>query len=517
MKKTGKKMIFIITAGLCILVVIAAVLITAGLKFFQNKNPGKEQKENSAPIAGHISKNNEALIVGDDGQTIVLDGQFAQCIVTGDRQHIIGLSKNGELFVFDENGKNAVKVADKSTFVDEHFVSDRMILYFDYSDPGSKSSGNKKLGCYIYDQQRQVDLGLGCGENFVVKDDQVFFAQKGNILHFNSEMDAPETIMKGQEGDIVIFRGISDNCEMAVWYRDNNSRREIYCWTDGKIELLDTSYDQLEDIGYVMVSFFNSGRCAVIYGTSYNKLLIKEIDQEPWEINSGKMTWVYDILENDSDWTIYYGVSNGEGMDLYCANSDRTTAGVTDNIRGVAGCHENNIYFCGMDNVLYRGSFENNDVSGIFQTEPLAEDAANSYVTDSGNGWLIMRTSSSDGAAASELWYGKPEAEDVRRAAENVYMFAFSYDDRGFYYIDQELSDDGSEALVLYYQDFSEETPVEIDRDVFLLDTDQNYYVSGPCMVYFKQIIDESDVDGRIEMYAYSNGEKKLISDSVAY
>ena len=96
-------------------------------------------------------------------------------------------------------------------------------------------------------------------------------------------------------------------------------------------------------------------------------------------------------------------------------------------------------------------------------------------------------------------------------------MFAFAPDDSGFYYIDREASESGEELLVLYYQGFNGHAPVEIDQNIFLIDTGTDQYIQGQPVIYFKQVLGENPEDYHIEMYTYYNGEKNRISDSVVY
>lgn len=106
---------------------------------------------------------------------------------------------------------------------------------------------------------------------------------------------------------------------------------------------------------------------------------------------------------------------------------------------------------------------------------------------------LCFNTPQSEGAAANRVSYANTNDFKAVPVTDGIYMFAFAPDDSGFYYIDREASESGEELLVLYYQGFNGHAPVEIDQNIFLLDTGTHQYIQGQPVIYFKQVLGEKN------------------------
>ena len=189
--------------------------------------------KNRAPMLGHIDTDHQALLVDRNGKKISLDGQFSQCIMTADRQHIIAQDTKGGLHVYDGSGNYLKKLTDDGTTIDEGFVSDDLVVYYKTSDrtlQQAEPDSDLELRCYIYSEDRQVELGMCSMGSFIVEDDTVLFAGNGDVFYFDNSMTAPEKIKAGKDTDFIEFMGISQDSKIAVWYVLEGQERNVYCY-----------------------------------------------------------------------------------------------------------------------------------------------------------------------------------------------------------------------------------------------------------------------------------------------
>lgn len=523
-KKTTARQPYVIGGIAAGAIIVAAVIvIIAGMKLFRGSEmtEANNKLKNRAPMLGHIDTDHQALLVDRNGKKISLDGQFSQCIMTADRQHIIAQDTKGGLHVYDGSGNYLKKLTDDGTTIDEGFVSDDLVVYYKTSDrtlQQAEPASDMELRCYIYSEDRQVELGMCSMGSFIVEDDTVLFAGNGDVFYFDNSMTAPEKIKAGKDTDFIEFMGISQDSKIAVWYVLEGQERNVYCYQDREVQLLDSVNNKaFGEPGYVL--FFNEGESAAVYGNSYNKVVIKDGSGEPWEASFDGTLQVSGVVENEHGWQLYCLAGKTQKMSLYCISQDGQKALLKENVMSVVGCQPDGIYFVDNENTLFRGILADvSEKSDSFETEALAQHVTEAiYMTGSGNGLLMFQYAQSEGAAANRVSYANTNDFKAVPVTDGIYMFAFAPDDSGFYYIDREASESGEELLVLYYQDFNGHAPVEIDQNIFLIDTGTDQYIQGQPVIYFKQVLGENPEDYHIEMYTYYNGEKNRISDSVVY
>ena len=516
--ESGKRRPLIIGGIVCgVILVIAAVVIAMALfGGLKQTRPAQAEPVRRGPMVGHVSADGQALLVDDKGERITLkDGgqnEAAQSILTADGKHIIVQGTDGSLYLYDGIGENPGKIDDNALTVGERFVSSTMMVYFkNISGSGTQQSSDFELGGYIYESDRQIDLGLCSMGSFLLTDNWLLFSQKGEVLYFDTTMEAPEKIADGDTEDYVQFLGASEGGKLAVWYTDTAAERKLYCYGDKKVRELGTLTSSA-DMQNIQAVFFNNGESVVVHGGSYDKMIISDCGGEPF-IVEGNMLWAGGVLGDAHDWRLFYMASHNEQSDLYSISPGKEPELIFSNMGGFIACVEDAIYYRDMDNRLYKAML---DSKGAVVTEAIAEDVSVGYMTDSGNGILVSKNMSGDSMSYENFYYSAMDSLELKPVNGTVYMFAFSGDDSGIFYISRTQSDNGKETLVLYYQSFDGSPAVEIDKDVFLMDT-KDYYTNGPGVVYFKQVLGENAEDNRIEMYTYYSGEKRLISESVSY
>ena len=460
------------------------------------------------PVPGHIDSSKRALLVDEKGEKIVIDGEFVQCLKTGDGRHIIAQGTDGMLYVYDAQGKNPQKVDAAQTALD---ASDTLVTYYKKTGSSGEESAERRLGCYIYDTKKQIDLGVCSGDLFV-KNSVVMFSNEGSVYYFDPSMDTPELVYKGNSADFVEIMGISQDGSMALWYCDSGQERDIFCRQDGDIQIVDSIPKGAVTGSQVM--FFDNGTGAVIYGDQYNKIIIKEKGQEPRQITGDGTLYAWGITEPDGQWRLYYTDSKNDIKTLYITDTEQNIRPLAENVGGVIACLDNDIYYWDTDHTFYQGKYDAS--ADQFTSRKIGENILNGLLSDSGNAMLVISQPEKE-EGRGRLSYGRTSDLTLTPATDDFFMFALTPDDSGFYYTEWQDEADSSEDYILYYQDFDGGPATKIDDNVILIDHDRDCYIPPSGLVYFKQIVNEDTLDLRIEMYCYNNGEKHLISDSVSY
>lgn len=514
---------YIIMGIVCVIILVAAVVF-AGVRYLAGTRGPKTVGRNASPMVGHISKDGEALLFDGNGERITFENEaeieFAQCIATADRKHIIVQDANGSMYMYDGQGKNPRKIDSDGTFIGEHYLNDQLLVYYknmDKSDEGVEKDPDFDFGCYIYEQEKQVDLGICSNGSFTMKDNAVLFAQKGSIYYFDTTMNAPEKVADGNPSDYIEFLGVSDHAKTAVWSAHSGAAEKIYCYEDGIVQILGSMEPSLS-WGDHQVKFFNNGVSMVVYGGS--KMIIKEGSETPWELVADGTIRSCGVLEHEGGWRIYYIVENNDTSALYTIDADHSTVFLQDGIMNVWAYSDDGLYFTDTDRILYRGIFNGDSQSDTkFAAERILDRVASAFLSGTGDSLILFQYHTVDLKTTMNLAYTKTDKIKVVSFPQinSIYLYGLTEDETGIYYIDRMLSDDDAETLVLYYQAFDSSTPVEIDRNIFLFDAKDGYCCGGPGVIYFKQVFGEDNQTFHLEMYTYYDGKKQMVSDSVVY
>lgn len=514
---------YIIIGIICVVILVTAAIL-ASIRYFDGANEHEVVGGKRRPIVGHIGKGGEALLVGRKGEKITLENEaevdFAQCITTADREHIIAQETDGSLYLYDGQGNNPRKIDSDGMFIGERYVNDQLMVYYrniNKSLDNLKQDSEYEFRCYIYEQGKPVDFGLCSNGSFTIKDNVVLFAQKGSVFYFDSTMSAPEKIADGHPADYIQFMGVSDHAETTVWRVHGGTEEKIYCYQDDAVQLLG-SMEPLDSIEDVHVQFFNNGASMVVYGKT--KMIIKDSSGIPWELTVDGTISDCGVVEYEDGWRIYYTVEENDTSALYTVAADRNAVLLKDGVARVWGHSVNGLYFTDSDRTLYWGAINTDMGNGAgFSVEKILDKVSMALLSGTEDTLLILQYATVDFTTTLSLSYTKTDKLEVVSFPQinNIYMYGLTEDETGIYYIDRVPSDDDGETLVLYYQAFDGSAAVEIDKKIFLLDVRDGYCYGGPGVTYFKQAFGDDTETYHPGMYTYYDGKKQLISDSVSY
>lgn len=434
--ETKKHLPFIVIGG------IAVVLAAAALVFFGGKSlshNGADDQEATYAYA-KVDDDGTAYIPLTGGKYITIKDDVDSAFLTGDRQHIIVLLKDGTLYITDKKQSSKKQIADNCKMI--YTIKNDGFFYADKNEIVSR---------VLFSDASTLALGKDVAFITAANNTSVIYAtDDGNIYTVKST--ETENNKVGTYNSSVDLEAISDDGEISVWVVKNRNSTQIIMLNDGEdkqtLGQVDGKYNHTyatftDDQGMLIIGNLDSDCLWLKYpGKELTKInLGAELADGTVYTDKGRLS---DVRSKDVGFLYVSTESDTVGSNIYSISTEGDREKLLSKIEGYYIANGNIIY-TDTDNTLYYAALDNDTVSDAVK---IASDVDMYEVSDNGKYVYYMRDCED---YAGTLYGYKIGEDDPLKVASDVACYTGKWGS-GFMY--NTYSVDGSS--VLFLKDMSE-------------------------------------------------------------
>lgn len=261
-KSTGWIIPVAVVGGVLLLAVLAGVFLLGNISI------GSQE---TVQIWAKINEQGTAYIPLAKGNTIVIQDDVAEAVLTKDQKHVVVLQDNGTLYVTDKKAENKTEITSKCAVL--RYVRNEGFFYEDME-------GN--FHRVLFKDYDSVKLGSVTDYAVAANTTSILYVTTdGGIYRLSSKGEEREKL--GSVTDYASARAISDDGQTAVWITVKSGEQTIVLYEgDEKFTLGKASGE------YGTSATFSKDQKMVVVKNYYsNNLWIKYVGQEPIKVTLG--------------------------------------------------------------------------------------------------------------------------------------------------------------------------------------------------------------------------------------
>ncbi|MBU9726169.1 TolB-like translocation protein [Diplocloster modestus] len=559
-EKKKKPLLFIgLGAAICAIIVLVLIFSLSGGR----KNSGLEP-DNMVVL---LDEDGNAYYAEKD-RSVKVEGHFQQGYATLDREHLIVLDKNGNLYVYDGKGENEEKVSGNVSLV--YGIRDKGLVFckthvkeakvddilqklaeeapkysyaaykavFDNEFPDGKAeeakwfyellvgspynevSSEDEYFRYLFEEKEITNLGIGkC--LLAAHKLNILFTDDESICQLTENSMEKEKITSCKEDMEIVLYGMSDSGRMGVWSEYDESETCFYVSEDASKTKLGTVETNDININFGECYFDKNGQQIVTFNYYTDKIFRKKLGEEPEIIHAGGLigSGVYSpdgrIRSGDAELNNFYICTKGEITDsrssfYYIDNNGEREKVLADiSIKALA---DGKIYYLDDEDNLYQAEIDRDKVSNEIK---ITSDVDDAKLSEDG-AYIYYSKDYDDGATTLYSCMTNKKSLEPEKIAEEVGSYKIQADGKSVAYLRDMSKVKGSHTSCgdLYIKEIGKESE-KISSDVVRIYSPyEQGYISDKYVNFFKynSVYEENKIKGD---YVYYNGKENqtLIKD----